>query len=334
MYGPRRRRFRSWWWLAPVAVLLVGTAVLVNSLGTRARQEAAFLDATRTLSNEVAQLAAGFDRLVGPDLLTVSRPDFEALMIRLLEQMNSHRGELVDVDTPVSAEVASELLGLALESWSAGLDGFRSAIASIADDQDSPEPVDRLGGAIVLLRMGDLLYGRFLDRAAEMVEEADVAIGDYPSFVFVGEGRDLSSGIGLARIIRDNAEIGIRRDVAILQIVFEPLPSGGIGSEGEIIFPATELLWFSAVIRNSGSVDQEGLRVTVDVRSSTGEVGAIDVSDPIDLRAGETGTVEFPPFAVLPGAGYDVSFDLSQVADEVELDNNIWESAIRINPAG
>ncbi len=334
MYGPRRRRLSPWWWLAAVIVLLVGAALLVNSLGTRARREAAFLDATRTLSNEVVQLAAGFDRLVGADLLTVTRPDFEALTTRLGEQLNNHLGDLAAVDTPESTEVAGEILGLALESWSSGVDKFRSAVASIADDPASMDPVDDLGVAIVLLRIGDLLYGRFLDRVAGMVAESDVAIGGFPSIVFVSDRRDLSSATGLARAVRDNAEIGVRRDVAILQIVFEPLPSGSVGDGGEIIFPATELLWFSAVIRNLGSVDQEELRVAAEVRSADGAVGAIDVGGPVDLAAGETGTVEFPPFAVLPGTSYEISFDLSAVDDEVELGDNGWESAIRINPSG
>ena len=184
------------------------------------------------------------------------------------------------------------------------------------------------------LRVGDLLYNRFRERADEMAAESDVAIGGFPPIAFVGDRQDLSSGEGLARTVRDNAEIGIRRDVAILQIVFEPLPSGGVGDQGEIIFPATERLWFSAVIRNLGSVDQKGLTVTVEARSAAGEVIGIEQSGPVDLAPDETGTVEFDPVAVQPGAEYLLTFDLGRVDDEVNLDDNVWESSIRINPPG
>lgn len=334
MYGPRRRRFSAWWWLVPVTVVVVVVSLLVSNRGIEARRETAFLDASRAVANEVAQVAAGFTRLVGDELLTVTRPDFDALMTRLGSQMIQHSSELAEVDAPESAQVAREMLGLALESWSVGVDEFRTAVAGAADNPAGTDPVDQLGGALAQLRVGDLLYSRFLERADAMAEESDVAIGMFPLITFVGDRRDLSSGERLARTVRDNAEIGIRRDVAILQIVFEPLPSGGVGDEGEIIFPATERLWFSAVIRNLGSVDQKGLTVTVEARSASGEVIGIEQSAPVDLAPEETGTVEFEPAAVQPGAEYLLTFDLVQVDDEVNLDDNVWESSIRINPPG
>ena len=91
-----------------------------------ARREAAFLDASRAVANEVAQVAAGFNRLVGNELLTVTRPDFDALMTRLGSQMILHSSELAEADAPESAQVAREMLGLALESWSVGVEDFRT----------------------------------------------------------------------------------------------------------------------------------------------------------------------------------------------------------------
>lgn len=334
MYGPRRRRLSAWWWLAAATVLIVAIALLVNNLGMRARREAAFLDDARTLTNEVTQVAAGFDRLAGGELLTVTRPDFEALMTRLGSRMDLHLADLAEVDTPESAQVAGEMLGLAFRSWSIGIDMFSAAVGGIADDPVSSAPVDELGEAIVRLRIGDLLYSRFLERTGPLVAESDVEIGGFPAIAFIDERRDLSSVTSLARSIRDNAEIGVRRDVAILQIVFEPLPSGGVGEGGEIVFPATELLWYSAVIRNLGSVEQLGVQVTAEIRSASGDLGAVDVSEPVDLAPEETGTVAFSPVAVRPGAGYTLSFNLSEVEYEINLDDNVWASPIRINSPG
>ena len=279
-------------------------------------------------------MASGFNRLVGAELLTVTRPDFDVLMTRFGSQMILHASELAEVDTPESAQVAREMLALAVESWSVGVEEFRASVAQVADDPAGAEPVDRLGGAIVQLRVGDLLYSRFLERVDAMTADLDVAIGEFPTIAFIGDQPDLASGVGLARTVRDNAEIGVRRDVAILQIVFEPLPSGGVGEQGEIIFPATEMLWFSAVVRNLGSVDQKGLTVSAESRSAVGEVVGLERSDPMDLAPEETGTVEFEPVPMQPGGEYLLTFRLAQVDDEVNLDDNVWESAIRVNPRG
>lgn len=334
MYGPRRRRLSRWWWLALIAVVVVGTSLLVNDRGMEARRQAAFLDSARILTNETGQVGAGFNRLVGIGLLTITRTDFGALMDRLASQMVQHVEVLVEVDTPESARLPRELLELAFGSWSAGLEQFRTAIGDVADDPTGTEPVDRLGEAIVQLRVGDHFYDVFVERAGAMAADLDVAIGEFRSISFIGDRPELSSAEALARIVRDNAEIGIRRDVAILQVVFEPLASGGVGDGGEIIFPATEHLWFSAVIRNLGSVDQKGLVVTVEVRNDSGETVAIEKSSTQDLAAEETGTVELEPVSVQPGAGYVIIFNLTRVDDEVNFDDNVWESAIRINPPG
>lgn len=334
MYGRRRRRLSAWWWLAPLALAIVGISLLVNNRGMEARRGASFLHSTRTLANEVVLVASGFNRLVGAELLTVTRPDFDVLMTRFGSQMILHASELAEVDTPESAQVAREMLALAVESWSVGVEEFRASVAQVADDPAGAEPVDRLGGAIVQLRVGDLLYSRFLERVDAMTADLDVAIGEFPTIAFIGDQPDLASGVGLARTVRDNAEIGVRRDVAILQIVFEPLPSGGVGEQGEIIFPATEMLWFSAVVRNLGSVDQKGLTVSAESRSAVGEVVGLERSDPMDLAPEETGTVEFEPVPMQPGGEYLLTFRLAQVDDEVNLDDNVWESAIRVNPRG
>ena len=333
MYAPRRRR-TGWWWFIAIAVAVVGAALLVNSRGTETRRETAFFDAARTLTQEADQVAAGFRRLVIIELLTITRNDFDVLLDRLGSQMAQHSDGLAEVDAPASARAAREMLDLAFDSWEAGLVEFRTAIKEVADARSSTAAVDRLGGAIVQLRVGDLIYDRFLDRATVMIEDLDVAIGEFPNIAFIGGQPALLSGEGLARTVRDNAEIGVRREVGILQVVFEPLPSGGLGESGEIIFPATNQLWFSAVVRNLGSVDQKGLKVTVGIRAESGEPLVTKESDTLDLAPEETGTVEFAPVSVQPGTEYQLAFNLTVVEDELNVEDNVWESWIRINPPG
>ena len=133
MYARRRRR-TLWWWFIPVVVVIAGSALLVNSRGTETRRETAFFDATRTLSQEVDQVAAGFGRLVSTELRTVARDDFEVLMDRLGSQMTRHADGLTEVETPDSARAAREMLDLAFGSWAAGLAEFRTAITEVVDD--------------------------------------------------------------------------------------------------------------------------------------------------------------------------------------------------------
>ena len=333
MYSRRSRR-TVWWWLIPIGVVVTGTALLVSYRGTETRRETAFLDSTRALSQEVDQVAAGFRRLAGAELLTITRDDFEVLMDRLGSQMTQHADRLTEVQTPDSAWAAGEMLGLAFESWVVGLAEFRTAITEVIDDPTSTVPVDRLGSAIAQLRVGDLIYARFLDRAGTMIEDLDVAISRFPAIAFISDQRVLLNGERLARTVRTRTNLGIRRDVGILQIVFEPLPSGGLGEDGEIIFPVTDHLQFSAVIGNRGNVDQKGIGVSASITAESGESLTTTDSDTLDLAPGEIGSVLFAPVAVQPGAEYLITFNLTEVEDELNMEDNIWESQIRINPPG
>ena len=331
---PYRRRRSAWWWFLLVVLLVIAGALVVNSREAEIRREAAFFDETRTLAQEVDQVAAGYRRLVTTELRGITRDDFEALMDRLGKQMAQHSSGLKEVDAPGSAQAAREMLDIAFESWAAGLDEFRVAVTEVVDDPTGAAPVARLGGAIVHLRVGDLMYGRFLDAANALIEESDVRLSEVPSIVFISDHRVLLDATGLARTIRSSTQMGVRRDVVILQVVFDPLASGGLGEDGERIFPVTDQLQFSAVIGNRGNVDQKGLVVRAGVISEAGEVLTTIDSHTVDLAPGDVGSVLFPPTAVDPGAEYLLRFNLTVLEDEVDTQDNVWESQIRINPPG
>ena len=332
-YSYRRRR-GVWWWILLVGVLVAAGALVVNSRETETRREAAFFDATRTLAQEVDQVAAGYRRLVTTELRGITRDDFEALMDRLSRQMAQHAAGVEEVDVPGSTQAAREMLDIAFESWADGLDEFRVAVTEVVDEPTSTAPVARLGGAIVQLRVGDLMYARFLDAANAKIEQSDVRLGEMPPIVFISDHRVLLDASGLARTIRSSTQMGVRRDVVILQVVFEPLASGGLGEDGERIFPVTDQLQFSAVIGNRGNVDQKGLEVAARIISETGEVLTTLDSHTVDLAPGDVGSVLFPPTAVDPGAEYLLRFSLTVLEDEVNTQDNVWESQIRINPPG
>ena len=328
-----RRRRKIWWWLALLLLILIGGAVLVNSRGVIARQETAFFDSARIATQEVDQIAAGFRRLVSNELRTINRDDFEALMGRLSGEMADQAEQFQSVEAPESAFAAREMLDLAFASWTAGLADFRVAVTAVTDDPTGSVPVDQLGGAIARIRVGDLVYARFLARATGMLEELGI-VNEIPAVSFIVDQRPLLNGERLARTIRSSTDMGVRRDVTILQVVFEPLPAGGLGDEGEILFPATQRLQFSTVIGNRGNVDQKGLIVNASIRSEAGESLTTVDSHGLDLAPGEIGSVLFGTELVEPGAEYLLTFKLTVVEDDLTPEDNVWESRIRINPPG
>ena len=328
-----RRRRRVWWWLALILLIIIGGAVLVNSRGVVVRQETAFFDSARIATQEVEQIAAGFRRLVSTELRTINRDDFDVLMDRLSAEMADQADQFRSVAAPESAFAAREMLDLAFASWAAGLVEFRVAVTAVTDDPTGSVPVDQLGGAIGRIRVGDLVYARFLARATGMLEELAV-VNEIPAVSFIVDQRPLLNGERLARTIRSSTDMGVRRDVTILQVVFEPLPAGGLGDDGEILFPATERLQFSTVIGNRGNVDQKGLIVNASIRSEAGESLTTVDSHGLDLAPGEIGSVLFGTELVEPGAEYLLTFKLTVVEDDLNPEDNVWESRIRINPPG
>ena len=328
-----RRRRRVWWWLALILLIIIGGAVLVNSRGVVVRQETAFFDSARIATQEVEQIAAGFRRLVSTELRTINRDDFDVLMDRLSAEMADQAEQFRSVAAPESAFAAREMLDLAFASWAAGLVEFRVAVTAVTDDPTGSVPVDQLGGAIGRIRVGDLVYARFLARATGMLEELGV-VNEIPAVSFIVDQRPLLNGERLARTIRSSTDMGVRRDVTILQVVFEPLPAGGLGDDGEILFPATERLQFSTVIGNRGNVDQKGLIVNASIRSEAGESLTTVDSHGLDLAPGEIGSVLFGTELVEPGAEYLLTFKLTVVEDDLNPEDNVWESRIRINPPG
>ncbi len=329
---PYRRRRSLWWWVVIAGVLVAGVALVVNSRGAEIRREAAFFDTARTLAQEVDQVATGFRRLVTQELPTVTRNDFEALMDRLATEMVDHAASLKQVEAPDSARAAREMLEVAIDSWATGLLEFRVAVTEVTDTSVGVMAVDRLGGAIVQLRVGDVMYERFLDRAEVLIQESDVSLEKAPSVVFVSQQPALLNAEGLARTIRDSTGMGVRRDIAILQVVFNPLPGVGSGESGEMIFPATDRLQFSAVIGNRGNVDQKGAEVSARISQADRILATFDGYQ-LDLAPGEIGSVLFAPLAVQQGAEYQLELELAVLEDEIDLDDNTWEYLIRINPS-
>ena len=332
--GPPRRRSRYGWWLVVLAIAFVGLALLTGGIRTETRELTAFFDESRTLALDSDQVADDFRNLIRNDLQNVTREDFEVLMERLEGLMTTNAEAVREIGRPDSAFAASELLTLAFDSWSTGLDDFRGAVIAVTDNPASNNPVDQLAAAIVQLRVGDLLYAKFLDRGNELISGLDVTIGEFPIVAFVTTEPALLNGDLLARTIRGSTDMGVRQDLSILQVVFDPLPTGGEGVDGEVIFPASDRLAFSAVISNQGNVDEKGITVSVTFQSEEGAVLITTESELLDLAPGETDSILFDAVEVTPGNEYTLTFTLTLAENDLTPEDNTWDAVLRINPLG
>lgn len=334
MFAPPRRRRRYGWWLLAIATAFVGLALLTGGIRTETRQITEFFDESRILVLESDQISEDFRTLIRAELQTVTRDDFDLLMDRLEGLMMENAATLELVNRPDSAFAPGELLSLAFDSWATGLGDFRTSVIAVTDDPAGNNPVDQLAAAIVQLRVGDLLYARFLDGANELIAGLDVTIGDFPVVAFVTTEPALLNGDLLARTIRGSADMGIRHDLSILQVVFDPLSTGGAGSDGELIFPATDRMAFSAVISNQGNVDEKARVLSVTFQSEEGEVLTSADSELLDLAPGDTRSIPFDAVEVAPGNEYTLTFTLTLPEADLSPENNTWGAQLRINPLG
>ena len=328
-----RRRRRLLWWIIPAVIGTLVLALLTGAIRTDNRRLAAYFDQARPLLRDTGEAAGSFSNLVRNQFGTITRDDFDSLVDRLHSQVLDNRRAFSLLERPPAAEAAAGLQTLAFRSWSVGLDQFRAAVLQLVDDPLATAPVDSLASAIADMRVGDLLYELSHDNALSLIDDLDVTIGELPQVAFVSSDPVLLNADILARAVRNSTAMAMRSDVGVLQVVFDPLPTGAQGQNGEMIFPADDRLRFSAVIGNRGNVDQKSLFLSANFRNEEGVISTQD-SRGMDLAAGENRSVLFDAVPVEPGRTYSLSFNLTVADDEVNAEDNTWESGIRFNPAG
>jgi hypothetical protein len=319
--APLRRRRRVPWWVLPV-IIVIGLALLAGTLRSETREVVLYIDTAQPLMVEQAAIAESFESLVRRDLATIEREDFSTLISRAETSLRDANAELEALDPPDSAAVADELLRLALTSWESGMNDFGLGILEAADEPTSPMPLDRLNEGILDLRLGDAAYELFLAESMELINEVDVDVGEFPAVSFAAGEPTLSSAESLATFVRTSSQLGIRSDVAITSVVFDPPDSGGQTPDGAEIFPVTESLLLQATVSNAGNQAEKGLVLTVTLLDSVGDLIATEQSEQLDLQAGESASVTFTALPVVPGQRYLLLLDLTPTPTELLLDDN------------
>ena len=327
---PQRRRRRIPWWLIPVGVI-VGLAVLAGTLRSETRETVAYLDAAREVMVDQAAAAASFEDLVRVEFSQIDRTDFDAYFQQTRTNLRDATTALEGVEVPESAAVVDELLRLALDSWEGGVDAFARGVLDAADDPNSPGAVQTIEEGVLLLRLGDEVYGRFLERSVPVIESVDVAIGEFPDVSFARGEVTLASASNIAEFVRTSSQLGVRSDLAIVSVVFDP-PRGDAETDGgAIIFPATEQLLLQASVRNAGNQAEKGVVVSLQMIDSTGAPVFSEDSSQLDLAADESTSISFGPIQVTSGESYSLLLSVPRTDSEVVFDNNRWERSLIIS---
>lgn len=311
--------------------MVVGLAVLAGNLRSETREVVAYIDTARPLLVDQAAMAESFEKLMRVDFSTVERADFDTLLGQTEIGLREARERLEELEVPEAVVIADELLRLSLESWETGLKTFADGVLAAADEPTSSTPVQTVEQGILTLRLGDAFYARFRERSKDVIESVDVAVGEFPEISFAAGEPTLVSASNVADFVRTASVLGVKSDVGILSVVFEPRDTGGETTDGAMIFPVTENLTMLATVKNVGNQPEKGVVVDLAMFDSSGAVVAAESSEQLDLAAGEATSIEFGPIAVAPGQRYGLLLRVPLSETEVAADNNRWERDLVIN---
>jgi len=322
LFSQRPRRRRTGLWILIGLAAIVGLSLVAGDLRTENRDLVLYLDEARIVAEDASQQANAYQALMSVQLRELERSEFDVLMQGFETSLAEDQERIAEFRVPDKAAAAADMLDLAMSSWESGLAGVRTAILSVADDPIGTAPVDSLSAALVELQIGDLLYSRFLVRATELTVGLDVRVGDFREVGFVAGEPVLRNGVVIAEAVRQSAILGTRRDIAILQPVFEPSKTGGQTDDGIDLFPATETFGFLAVISNNGNQVEKGIVVNARFLDADGAEIASETSEPVDLEPGARTSVEFSEVAVSPGLRYELRLSMPTVEEEIDIENN------------
>jgi hypothetical protein len=301
-------------------------AVVITSSGDDTRAELQYLD---ELQESASELSLGADALrdVISRLSRIERSELEIATSGLREDLEVAL-ELVERG-PASRNLvgANAAYRRAVEAWTVGVSGFSSGILTAADDPTNTVVADNIANALAELRAGDRLYS---DVVRELgADEVPDPVAPMPEVLMLpAEGELFTLSLAYVEAARSpNSGIGLRPGLRVASITSDPL--WNVDPNDQAIVPATEQLAFSVVVSNAGNVDSdpEPLELTV-----AGESEPVVLSEMLPpLKPGQQTAVHFLEIPVTPGALYEVAAVLTEVTDDVDLEDNSLTVLFEVN---
>lgn len=323
-HSPQPRRPRLLWWL-PALVLLLGLGWAFNSLVTTSRADTIEVEELRSQTITLDRAARSFVRLV-EQVDALDRSELDSIITQ-------SRDSLAVVDSALSRETGSAdplvtLLGVSLDLWDRGLEGFEAAFLSAVDNPFNYVVEEQLIAALVNLRSGDHLYQAFLEEANSDPDTSPLA--DFRSVVFLpGQYPVVDTAQFLttyARLYRPSLEFNT--DFAIEQVASHPEWISDL--EGLPVITPTDSFDLLVVVANRGNVEAPGevfLELSIWPPGEAIQTRLLEVPP---LRPGEKTTITFYELAVTPDTSYQVEVRLSYIDGDQSLGDNNYGFTMRV----
>jgi hypothetical protein len=325
---PRRRLVGRLLWPALLTAAAV-VAVVVSGAGTDTRAELAYLDAMHETASDLS-LGGETLRVVISRLSRIERTELVTATDGIRADLETAL-ELVEAGPPSDTLIAANALyRQALEAWTVGVSGFTSGIVAAADDPSSIVVVDNIANALAELRAGDRLYADLVRELSR--EEVPDPVAPMPEMVMVpAEGELLTLSLAYVEASRSvNSGIALRPGLRVASITSSPL--WNVNPSDQAVVPATEQIDFSVVITNAGNVVSEPERIDLTLGGASDPLVLTDTVPP--LEPGEQTAIQFLEIPIVAGGVYEVVASLPELANDIDLEDNVLSVMFEVNEEG
>jgi hypothetical protein len=300
--------------------LIIGAVALglvVSASGTATRNQIEYLARIEEQAGELSKGSAAVRQVI-VDLPIIARTDFETAIAAVEEDLSAARA-LAEEEAPTASVVPiRSMYRQAVESWSDGIEGFKTAILTAADHPDDPTAIDLMASALAQLRAGDAIYADLLAEVAR--EDVPDPLTPLPAVVMLPEeGGLVSLSLGYVEAARSEMNtLALRPGLGVSQIVANP--EWQVDATDQVALPTTEQVVFSVVMVNAGNVASPPTSVTVTLLGGPELVTVVEELAP--LEPGQMRTLLIDPLAVEPGGLYEVAASIENTAEDTNLEDN------------
>ncbi|MFQ5554719.1 MAG: hypothetical protein ACE5GC_05035 [Acidimicrobiia bacterium] len=326
----RRAKRRRKVLLLTLAAVVVALVVLAVRHRTEERQTTDLLALAEGIADQEMAMATDLASLLAA-IGELERPDIMVRLNTLTEESDTVRRRLeAEAIVPRPAAEVGGLFSIAVDSWGDALGGLSPAFVAVLDGEVGDETGElMLAAAFQDLRVGDAAYERFLTAVGEL--DPDLVTRDFPAFGFsTGDSAPLIDAAVIANRLRLIRKLIERHDVAV---VANTDPEPVMDSNGVFVLPVAEAYAVLAVVTNEGNVGEESIEVSLLIRSQTGEVESIEVTQLIPfLEPGEARTIPFEAIPLAPGLLYELQLSVS-IAEDADIVDNTFALPFFTNEA-
>lgn len=282
--------------------MLVGLAVLLSRFVADDGSATLYAEDVRQQAEDIAQLVPTFQALI-TELGSTDRVLLDETIQEIDDTLVRAEAFVDDTVAPTEANDVPVVLDVAIASWRAGLERFRSSVFKAADEV-FPTPVEsELIDAFADLRAGDRLYANLVTRLAGAdipppVSPLPVVEFFPPTFPMAGTATTL---VAFAR--GEDSPLKLRAILGIEQVTTEP--AWIVDVQDALVLETTSTLVVKVVVANTGNVESVATTVGLELASLDGTVQG-QVLDVPPLAPQSTTTLTTEVLEVAPDGLYQL----------------------------